>query len=143
MMAVNNLTIIQVYKNDLQQRFLSHLWTLNNHKSQVTCMSVSDDGGLAVSGSMDRTLVLWNLLNGQALRKIEVQNQVSGCMITSGGKFVAATLARGFYMVYEVHTNVIWRTGQLFGNHSGMCLQSDIITELAKEGRESQARTMA
>lgn len=38
-------------------------------------------------------------------------------MFTCGGKFVAATLARGFYIVYEVHTNVVWRTVQVYGNH--------------------------
>jgi len=115
LMSVNNLAVIQAYRNEQQQQFVSHLWTLNMHKSQVTCLSITDDGLLAVSGSIDRTLILWNILDGMALRRIEVEGQVTGCMITSQGKFVAASLARGFNVIYEVQTNVTWRTSQQYG----------------------------
>lgn len=110
MMAINSLSVIQVYRHDPGNQTVSFYWSLNNHNSQVTSLSIADDGMLGVSGSLDRTFVIWNLLNGSPLRKVDVSHSVAGCHVTPSGKFVAVTLSSGGFVLYEVETNVTWRT---------------------------------
>jgi WD40 repeat protein len=45
--------------------------TLTGHAEEVKCVCISPDGKLAVSGSSDQTIRIWNIERGECLRTIE------------------------------------------------------------------------
>lgn len=48
-----------------------NLITLVGHQDAVTCLSLSETTGKVVSGSLDRTIKLWDLLNGTCLSTLD------------------------------------------------------------------------
>jgi len=53
------------------------LRTLRGHSHDVTCVAISPDGRLAVSGSRDKTLKVWDLSSGRELRTLKSQEPVT------------------------------------------------------------------
>jgi hypothetical protein len=53
------------------------------------------------------------------------------------GKFLAATLLDGSFVLYETLTNITWRTEKIDGKHSGVAIaNTNIMIEVSKEGYE-------
>ena len=63
------------------------LRVLKGHVSIVTCVALSNDGGLAVSGSLDGTVRLWDLDSGCCLRTFEGHtSMVTGVALSGNGR---------------------------------------------------------
>jgi WD40 repeat protein len=52
------------------------------HKALVSCVDISDDGLVGISGSYDRSVCIWNLLNGECLREITAPSFVVNISMT-------------------------------------------------------------
>ncbi|CAI5798785.1 repeat-containing 18 [Podarcis lilfordi] len=52
------------------------------HRNQVTCLSVSTDGSLLLSGSHDETVRLWDIQSKQCLRTVNYKGPVTNAFIT-------------------------------------------------------------
>ncbi|XP_060088806.1 WD repeat-containing protein 18 [Heteronotia binoei] len=56
--------------------------TFQGHRNQVTCLSVSTDGSLLLSGSHDETARLWDVQSKQCLRTVNYKGPVTNAFIT-------------------------------------------------------------
>ena len=62
--------------------------TFAGHGDAVTCVGLSADGRLALSGSADRTLRLWEVETGQCLQALEGHGSgVTSACLTADGRF--------------------------------------------------------
>ncbi|XP_061457287.1 WD repeat-containing protein 18 isoform X2 [Rhineura floridana] len=52
------------------------------HRNQVTCLSVSTDGSLLLSGSHDETVRLWDIQSKQCVRTVNYKGPVTNAFIT-------------------------------------------------------------
>ncbi|KAJ7308237.1 hypothetical protein JRQ81_008761 [Phrynocephalus forsythii] len=52
------------------------------HRNQVTCLSVSTDGSLLLSGSHDETVRLWDIQSKQCLRTVNYKGPVTNAFLT-------------------------------------------------------------
>jgi WD40 repeat protein len=86
--------------------------SLKGHEAQLTCCSVSYDGFTCATGSLDGNVILWNLIDGGVLRKIETHCPVAACKLSPMAKFIAYKLEDGRQVLYETLTNIVWRTEQ-------------------------------
>lgn len=91
---------------------MKHLHTFGRHKAQVTACEISDDGLLGITGSQDKTVILWNLQAGSLLRVIKVSSYVVSCSLTAMAKFLAVNLLDGTLILYETITGITWRSEQ-------------------------------
>uniref|UniRef100_A0A7M4G0P2 WD repeat-containing protein 18 n=1 Tax=Crocodylus porosus TaxID=8502 RepID=A0A7M4G0P2_CROPO len=55
--------------------------TFKGHRNQVTCLSVSTDGSLLLSGSHDETVRLWEIQSKQCLRTVTHKGPVTNAFI--------------------------------------------------------------
>uniref|UniRef100_A0ACB8F1L2 WD repeat-containing protein 18 n=1 Tax=Sphaerodactylus townsendi TaxID=933632 RepID=A0ACB8F1L2_9SAUR len=55
------------------------------HRNQVTCLSVSTDGSLLLSGSHDETVRLWDIQSKQCLRTVNYKGVCGGALYPGGG----------------------------------------------------------
>jgi WD40 repeat protein/serine/threonine protein kinase len=116
----------------LPRRSLQGSWDgplLSEHSEAVTSVCLSADGGLALSGSADRTLKLWQPSEGRCLHTLE------GDM----GGVAAAALTPNGRLALSASTDAILKLWDL---HNGACLRScradlDVLTSaaLSADGR--------
>jgi WD40 repeat protein len=60
---------------------------LEGHSEDVTCVSMTHDGKLCVSGSKDKSLRVWNLENGKCIKVLRGhKGEISSLSITPDGK---------------------------------------------------------
>ncbi|XP_015668939.2 WD repeat-containing protein 18 [Protobothrops mucrosquamatus] len=52
------------------------------HRNQVTCLSISTDGSLLLSGSHDETVRLWDIQSKQCLRTVNYKGPITNAFIT-------------------------------------------------------------
>ncbi|XP_070602565.1 WD repeat-containing protein 18 [Erythrolamprus reginae] len=52
------------------------------HRTQVTCLSVSTDGSLLLSGSHDETVRLWDMQSKQCLRTVNYKGPITNAFLT-------------------------------------------------------------
>ena len=74
------------------------LHRLEQHKLRVRC--VAAQGRYAVSGSWDRTAVLWDLITGVSLRTIKHEMQVR-CVAMDGQRIVTGDM-EGFVFAWDL-----------------------------------------
>ena len=55
-------------------------FTLKNHPSQITCLSVSSNDRLLASTSIDGTLKVWQLKNGEEICSFKLDTEISSCV---------------------------------------------------------------
>ncbi len=61
------------------------------HDQQVNCVALSRDGALALSGSTDRTMRLWDAKTGAELHVFQVGKGVWGVAFSADGKYALAS----------------------------------------------------
>ena len=66
--------------------------TLNSHTSRVLCLGVLQDGTL-VSGSEDKTILLWNTKTGETIKSLTGHTgSVSTLVVLQDGTLVSGSL---------------------------------------------------
>ncbi|MFM6307410.1 MAG: WD40 repeat domain-containing protein, partial [Dolichospermum sp.] len=79
--------ILKFWHLDLDNKKATCIHTLKGHKDAVRAVAITRDGRIAISGSRDNNLKLWNLQNGEEIRTLEGhEDWVRAVAITSNGK---------------------------------------------------------
>ena len=81
------------------------LKTLEGHTECVTVVSITPDGHVAVSGSDDKTLRVWDLDTGQCIRTLEGHTgKVGAVSITPDGRIAVSGSFDHTVRVWDLHT---------------------------------------
>jgi WD40 repeat protein len=63
----------------------------SGHADRVCSISLSADGKLAISGSWDNNLILWNVESGEALRTLKGStDKIEAVSMSSDGRFAVS-----------------------------------------------------
>ena len=88
--------------------------TLEGHSDLVWDANVSHNGELIVSGSDDRSVILWDANNGEELRKFKGHTEgVRGCCFSRDSRFIVSASQDKSLRVWDTNT------GQLIQELSG------------------------
>jgi len=102
--------------------------TFTGHTSYVNSVVFSSDSQLALSGSSDNTLKLWDVATGRCLRTFEeyFQGKVSSVCLSLDGGYVLSGSYEGTLKLWDVATGICLRT---FGGNtagiSSVCISPD------------------
>ena len=69
--------------------------TLSGHSSSVNAVAIAPDGKVAISGSRDNTLKVWEVATGRLLTTFTADHFLLCCAITPDGPTVVAGDASG------------------------------------------------
>lgn len=72
------------------------LRTLSGHSDEVRSVATSADGTLAVSGSYDNTVKVWDLQTGEAIARFVADHAIHSCAISPDKKTIVAGDSGGF-----------------------------------------------
>jgi WD40 repeat protein len=114
--------------------------TLKGHTKNVTCIDMTPDGKLAISGSRDRTLRVWNLQDGECLRTLEGHtDEVTSVSITPDGKLAISGGDDNALRVWDLELWECVRTLRGHNHHlraNGVCVTSDgrMAVSLSNDG---------
>jgi WD40 repeat protein len=90
---------------------LQELRTLQGHEDRVSSIVFSADGRTLVSGSIDKTVRVWDVVTGRELRRLSGhQTGVNSVAISADGKRVASGTFHGTVRVWDLDSGVILRT---------------------------------
>ena len=79
--------------------------TLKGHAGPVTCCDYSHDGCLIASGSIDKTVRLWDALHGNCLHVIEGHTRyVTSCAFSYDGLYLASGSNDRAVMIWKITT---------------------------------------
>jgi WD40 repeat protein/serine/threonine protein kinase len=114
----------------LQRKGLLAVWssrTFEGHSDSVTSVCLSGDHRLALSGSADTTLKLWDVAAGHCLRTFQGHDHgVNSVCLSGDGRFVLSGSYDKTLKLWDVATGHCLRT---FGGHSSgvrsVCLSAD------------------
>lgn len=82
---------IQIYEVSKEGR-LTEVAQFVGHSQEVSCMGVSGDGKLAVSGGKEKTLRLWEIESGRELAAFPgCEGPIKACFISKNGRTAMAT----------------------------------------------------
>ncbi len=101
--------------------------SFEGHSRTVNSVSLSADGRYALSGSMDKTLKLWDVSTGLCLRTFEGHSgDVNSVCLSTNGKYALSGSADKTLKLWDVSTGLCLRT---FEGHSGdvnsVCLSTN------------------
>ena len=92
--------------------------TFNGHSSSVDAVSMSEDGKLAISGSWDNTLILWDVATGRRIRTFSGHSgSVNAVSMSGDGKLVISGSLDKTLILWDVATGRRIRT---FSGHSDL-----------------------
>ena len=78
-------------------------WLFNQHHASVRAVAFSPDGRQALSGSTDRTLILWDLASGQLIRRFEGHTQpVTDVVFSPDGQQALSSSADQTLLLWDV-----------------------------------------
>lgn len=77
--------------------------TLKHHTSLVNSIAISPDGQTVISGSDDRTIVLWDLRTGNALYTWAQPDIVLSIVVSSDGKWMAGAGVSNSISRWDLH----------------------------------------
>jgi WD40 repeat protein len=100
--------------------------TLSGHSDRIVSLAVTPDGQIAVSASVDKTIRMWNLNDGQTFRTI-AYDATALALMPDPRKFIAGS-SEGAVTIWDAETGEITRT--LAG-----CDSSVVSVAVALEGR--------
>jgi len=81
------------------------IFTLSGHLAEVTSLSISPDGRVAVSGSKDKTLKIWDLMTGREVRELKGHSAgVASVAITPDGRFALSGSEDGTLKLWNLAT---------------------------------------
>jgi WD40 repeat protein len=66
------------------------IFSLNKHQTKITCLSVSPDDQFLVSSSLDGTLQLWSLINGDPITSFKLDTEICLCMFHPNTNIIIA-----------------------------------------------------
>ncbi|CAL6021698.1 Notchless [Hexamita inflata] len=78
---------------------------LTGHSAQVNSVKFSIDGELLVSGSDDKTVIVWNARTGDAIKVIQMPGKVPCVCISDDCQYIAATCADSSVHVFDSKNN--------------------------------------
>jgi neurobeachin-like protein 1/2 len=78
---------------------------LYGHEDEITCLAVSEDLDIVVSGSKDKTAIIHTLLNGKYVRSISLPNNesIDEIKISKQGNIVIYSNVRNFRIYQSLH----------------------------------------
>ncbi|KJH48624.1 WD domain, G-beta repeat protein [Dictyocaulus viviparus] len=95
----------------------SLMTTFTGHTGAVTSLSCSTNGSFFVSTSVDKSVRIWSLINGECLKVLNVHtNKVTCCVLASDDSFLVTGSSDSSAKVIDVETGDILRT---FTEHTG------------------------
>ena len=131
---------------DLKHGKFTNLGTLKPHKDSITALAYSPTGGMMASGSLDRTLILWDTTTGAQKNTLTGhRGKIWTCAFAPDGKTLASACTRGEVKLWDVETaneNQTFKIGGdiqslaftpdgkslIVGNQSGLLVQQDLVT---------------
>lgn len=95
------------------------LKTLAGHTDVVTSIALSPDGKKLISGSYDKTVVIWDLSTGKALNTLKGHTwKVTSANWSNDGKYAVSTGNEGESLVWETETGKLLATITKPGNNA-------------------------
>merc|ERR1712232_1260812 len=86
---------------------------LYGHTDAVTCVDVSFELDTVISGSKDKTIILYNLNSGKYLRSIAIGSRVSQVYLSAEGHFVVYCDTRKELMLYNINGALLRRCSMI------------------------------
>jgi WD40 repeat protein len=78
---------------------IGEILCFKGHSAEVTCVAISPDGRFAVSGSLDKTIRLWSIENGQELRQFTgFKGDVKTITVSPNGNLILSGCGYGSYI---------------------------------------------
>ncbi len=100
---------------------------LNDHSGVVERVAVTADGRRAISGSADKTILVWDVETGERLTTLEGHTGVVyGAAITEDGRLAVSGSVDGTVRVWDVE---IGRCLSTLEGHTGMVLDVSVTTD--------------
>jgi WD40 repeat protein len=83
---------------------------LREHQSAVTALAFSPDGTKALSGSDDKTVILWDVVTGEQLHVFEHSgDDINGVAFSPDGKIAAAASSDDTVILWDVESGEVLR----------------------------------
>ncbi len=103
------------------------LRTLTEHLNVVVSVSLSADATLAVSGSWDKTVRVWEVGTGRCLRELEGhEGKINAVSLNANGSLAASVCSEGVIRYWEVSTGRCVRTRKTTSGWIwDLCLSAD------------------
>ncbi|MBI4909034.1 MAG: SIR2 family protein [Acidobacteria bacterium] len=96
-----------------QSTSIQEVRTLTGHSARVSSVAFANNGAMLVSGSIDKSVVLWETATGHQLTKIAAhQSGVNGVAASADGQIIASASFAGNVKVWS-------RTGELRETYNG------------------------
>jgi WD40 repeat protein len=101
---------------------------LIGHTSPVFHGEISEDGNIAISGSSDQSIRIWNIRTGECLHIVDIDKvslgEVSSCAINADGRIFLAGFTTGILKLWSTQDGSCLKTLKWHENKINCCLIS-------------------